>query len=197
MPSASAVFDLCLEACARFGWYHLSTAGMYEPYNVEGAKTIAYELFQQTGGDLPDWIVAPVGGGGLLGGLWRGFLDLKRAGLIERVPRLAGIQASGCAPLAKAMRENATYLDTLRAPWPNPHTIAGGIADDILFDGHTALPALRTTDGAAIAVEDSEIIQACSTWLPARDCCASPPARWSLRRLITRRFAARERGSAV
>lgn len=159
VPSANAVFDLCLQACARFGWYHLSTAGRYEPYNVEGAKTIAYELYHQTGGDLPDWIVAPVGGGGLLGGIWRGLLDLQRLGLIDRLPRLAGAQASGCAPLKKAIDHGTRYLDTLREPWPNPDTIAGGIADDVLFDGHTVLPAIRTTNGVAIAVDDPEIIR--------------------------------------
>lgn len=158
-PSAKTTFDLCLKACETFGWYHLSTAGMYEPYNVEGAKTIAYELYQQTGGDLPEWIVAPVGGGGLLGGIWRGFLDLQRLGLIERAPRLAGVQAAGCAPLKKAIENRTAFLDTLKDPWPNPRTIAGGIADDVLFDGHTVLPAIRTTDGAAIAVEEDEIVE--------------------------------------
>jgi len=156
-PSPSVVFQLCLEACAAFGWYHLSTAGMYEPYNVEGAKTIAYELYHQYQGRLPDWIVAPVGGGGLLGGLWRGLLDLKRLGRIERLPRLAGVQASGCAPLKQAIEENTPFLETLRHPWPNPKTVAGGIADDILFDGHTALPAIRTTGGVAFAVDDPDI----------------------------------------
>lgn len=159
VPSASAVFDLCIQGCKKFGWYHLSTAGMYEPYNVEGAKTVAYELYQQTDGDLPDWIVAPVGGGGLLGGIWRGLLDLQRLGLLDRLPRLAGVQASGCAPLKKAIDQGAKYLDTLKDPWLNPQTIAGGIADDILFDGHTVLPAIRATGGAAIAVDDSEIIE--------------------------------------
>lgn len=157
-PSARAVFDLCIEACRAFGWYHLSTAGMYEPFNVEGAKTIAYELFQQTDGELPEWIVAPVGGGGLLGGVWRGFLDLQRWGLIGRMPRLAGIQASGCAPLKKAIDHGTPFLETLREPWPNPKTVAGGIADDILFDGHTVLPAIRATDGMAIAVDDDVIL---------------------------------------
>ncbi|MCC6153721.1 MAG: threonine synthase [Candidatus Hydrogenedentes bacterium] len=159
-PSASAVFDLCIEACREFGWYHLSTSGMHEPFNVEGAKTIAYELFQQTNGALPDWIVAPVGGGGLLGGIWRGLLDLKRLGLIESLPRLAGVQASGCAPLKKAIDNSTSFLDTLKDPWANPKTIAGGIADDILFDGHTVLPAIRTTNGTAITVDDNEIIRA-------------------------------------
>jgi len=159
-PSASAVFELCIAACEEFGWYHLSTSGMHEPYNVEGSKTVAYEIYQQTGGDLPDWIVAPVGGGGLIGGVWRGLLDLKSLGLIEKLPRLAGVQAAGCAPLKKAVDNGTTFLDSLRDPWLEPNTIAGGIADDILFDGHTALPAIRSTDGAAIAVTDQEIVNA-------------------------------------
>jgi len=162
-PSAQAVFELCIEACATFGWYHLSTAGIYEPYNVEGAKTIAYELFFQTNGDLPDWVVAPVGGGGLLGGIWRGFLDLQRLGLIERPPRLVGVQASGCAPLKKAIDNGTAFLDTLKDPWKDPHTVAGGIADDILFDGHTVLPAIRSTNGAAIAVDDDAILDGART----------------------------------
>ncbi len=157
-PSAGKVFALCLEACAAFGWYHLSTAGMYEPFNVEGAKTIAYELYHQTGGELPDWIVAPVGGGGLLGGVWRGFLDLQRLGLVDRLPRLCGVQAAGCAPFVKAIEQNTPFLETLAHPWPNPRTIAGGIADDIIFDGHTALPAVRQTNGMAVAVNDTEIM---------------------------------------
>ncbi|MCC6488729.1 MAG: threonine synthase [Candidatus Hydrogenedentes bacterium] len=159
-PSARRVFDLCIEACEAFGWYHLSTSGMHEPYNVEGAKTIAYELYQQTRGDLPDWIVAPVGGGGLLGGIWRGFLDLKRLGLVDTLPRLAGAQAAGCAPLKDAIASGIPFLETLQHPWPNPYSVAGGIADDILFDGHTALPAIRTTQGAAFAVTDEEILNA-------------------------------------
>ncbi len=157
-PSAGEVFDLCLEACREFGWYHLSTAGMYEAYNVEGAKTIAYELFHQTDGNLPDWLVAPVGGGGLLGGIWRGFLDLQRLGYLDRLPRLAGVQASGCAPLSKAIAQGTPFLETLKEPWPNPQTIAGGIADDIIFDGHTVLPAIRTTNGVAIDVDDEAIV---------------------------------------
>jgi len=175
-PAASALFALCIEACEKWGWYHLSTAGIYNPFNVEGAKTIAYELYQQTGGDLPDWVVAPVGGGGLLGGVWRGFLDLERLGLIDRVPRLAGIQAAGCAPLKKAFDEGTAFLDTLEDPWPNPETVAGGIADDILFDGHTVLPAVRTTHGCALAVEDDEILAAQHTLAVTEGLLCEPTA---------------------
>lgn len=156
----SAVFGLCREICAARGWHHLSTAGMYEPWNVEGAKTIAYELYQQCAGELPDWIVMPVGGGGLLGGVWRGLLDLQRLGCIARLPRLAGVQAEGCAPLRQAIENGWSFAEHLAHPWPDPDTIAGGIADDILFDGHTALPAIRETGGAALAVSDGAIRRA-------------------------------------
>ncbi|MBI2421441.1 MAG: pyridoxal-phosphate dependent enzyme [Candidatus Hydrogenedentes bacterium] len=157
-PAPSRVFELCLEACSRWGWYHLSTAGMYEPYNVEGAKTIAYELYQQYGGELPDYVVAPVGGGGLLGGLWRGLLDLQRMGLVAHVPKLVGVQAAGCAPFPQALEQGWSFQESLKHPWPDPETVAGGIADDIIFDGHTALPAIRSTGGKAITVTDDAIM---------------------------------------
>ncbi len=159
-PSPQAVFELCIAACKEHGWYHLSTAGIYEPWNVEGAKTIAYELYQQYDGNLPHWIVAPVGGGGLLGGLWRGLLDLKAMGLLSDLPRLAGAQAAGCAPLKQAIDNDWSLEEHLEHPWENPDTIAGAIADDILFDGHTVLPAIRQTWGAAINVTDDEMIAA-------------------------------------
>lgn len=174
--SPDRVFAMCLEACAAHGWAHLSTAGMYVPANVEGARTIAYELWHQYGGDLPDWIVAPVGGGGLLGGIWRGLTDLRQAGLIDRLPRLAGVQAAGCAPLERAMAENWTPLEALSRPWPNPQTIAGGIADDILFDAHTVLPALRETDGMAVTVTDEAIRKAALTLARQEGLLAEPTA---------------------
>ncbi len=147
-------------SCRMFGLYHLSTAGLYNPFNVEGAKTIAYELYAQLGTELVQWLVVPVGGGGLLGGIWRGFRDLERLGLLPHMPRMAAVQASGCAPLKRAVDENKTFLETLDEPWPDPKTVAGGIADDILFDGHTALPAVRETNGCVIAVDDDEILEA-------------------------------------
>ena len=159
-PSPQAVFELCIAACKAQGWYHLSTAGIYEPWNVEGAKTISYELYQQYDGKLPHWIVAPVGGGGLLGGIWRGLLDLKTMGLLSDLPRLAGVQAAGCAPLKQAIDNDWTLEEHLAHPWEEPATIAGAIADDILFDGHTVLPAIRQTWGTAINVTDVEMIAA-------------------------------------
>ncbi len=194
-PSPDRVFTLCREACGRFGWAHLSTAGIYAPANVEGARTIAYELWRQYDGRLPDWIVVPVGGGGLLGGIWRGLLDLRRAGKIDRLPRLAGIQAAGCAPLVRALREGWTPLEALSRPWPHPETIAGGIADDILFDAHTVLPALRDTDGIALDVTDQAIREATLALAREEGLMAEPTAAAAFAALS--RLAAMFPGSRV
>lgn len=158
--SATEMFDEVIKMCRENGWYHLSTAGMYNPFNVEGAKTIAYELLVQSGDSLPDWIVCPVGGGGLLGAVWRGFRDLVELGLLGSIPRLVGVQAAGCAPLVRAVDTGETPAQTVANRWLDPKTVATGIADDVLFDAHTAIPAIRETDGRAVAVSDEEILEA-------------------------------------
>lgn len=111
-----------------------------------------------------------------MGGIWRGLTDLQQAGLISRLPRLAGVQAAGCAPLTRALAEGWTPLEALSRPWPNPKTIAGGIADDILFDAHTVLPALRQTNGMAISVPDPEIRDAACLLAREEGLLAEPTA---------------------
>lgn len=157
--SSSRIFELVTDACRKRGWHMLSTAGLYNPYQVEGAKTIAHELSEQTD-HLPDWVIVPVGGGGLLGAVWRGFLELERLGRCERVPRLAGVQSAACAPLVAAIEKGLSPADVITNPVPVGETIAGAIADDILFDAYTALPAIRTTNGAAVSVTDEEMLSA-------------------------------------
>lgn len=157
--SSSRIFGLLAGACAKKGWHLLSTAGLYNPFQVEGAKTIAYELFETTD-VLPDWVIAPVGGGGLLGALWRGFEELRRMGRIDRAPALVGVQSSACAPLVAAIEQDLSPAHVLAHPVHVGETIAGAIADDILFDAHTALPAVRETGGDALAVTDEEMLEA-------------------------------------
>jgi threonine synthase len=154
--SPTDIFDLLLWACGEFGWYFASTAGIYNPFTLEGAKTIAYEIAEQTGFDLPDWVIAPVGGGGNLGSLWRGFKDLRDLGLVTRLPRMVGVQAAGCAPFVEAIRLGRSAQEALTWRWPKIETIAGAIADDVVFDAHIALPAVRESQGTAVAVSDEE-----------------------------------------
>ncbi len=157
--SSSRIFELVTHLCAQKNWHLLSTAGLYNPYQVEGAKTIAYELHDQFP-TLPDWIFAPVGGGGLLGALWRGFSELKALGVCERIPRLVGVQASACTPLIQAIERKLSPADVVANPVAVGDTVAGAIADDVLFDAYTALPAIRQTQGLAVAVSDQQMLEA-------------------------------------
>jgi threonine synthase len=158
--SSSEIMDLVEEACSQAGWFHLSTAGSTNPFAVEGGKTIAYELYEQMRRSLPAMLFVPVGGGGLLGGIHSGFCELRELGLIGALPRLVGVQAKGCAPLVRAFEEGLGPSEIMSQPWEDPHTIAGGIADDVLFDAHRALPAVRDSGGSAISVTDEEILEA-------------------------------------
>ena len=158
--SSSEIMELVEEARQRRGWFHLSTAGSRNPFAVEGARTIAYELYEQTRGHLPAVVFVPVGGGGLLGGIHSGFSDLLELGLIAALPELVGVQAQGCAPLVKAVNEGLDPREIMSHVWKDPQTIAWGIADDVLFDAHRALAAIRDSKGRAIAVSDREITEA-------------------------------------
>ncbi len=154
--SPTDIFELLRWACDEFGWYLASTAAIFNPFTLEGAKTIAYEIAEQTAFDLPDWIIVPVGGGGNIGSLWRGFGELKSLGAVGQLPRMVGVQAAGCAPIVEAMRLGRTAQEALAWRWPAIQTVAGAIADDVVFDAHIALPALRESGGTAIAVPDDE-----------------------------------------
>ncbi len=81
--------------------------GVYAPHNwspvfVAGMQTFAFELWEQLGRTAPDVVIIPVGGGSLLLGVHNGFSALRDAGLVERVPRLIGVQSEACAPVAQA-----------------------------------------------------------------------------------------------
>lgn len=154
--SPAAVFDLMDEAAQRFDWHVVATTALYNPFTLEGAKTIAYELAD----DVPDWLVAPVGGGGNIGSLWRGFREMKALGAIDRLPRLAGVQAEGCAPFVDAIRLGLSWKDAAGTRWPSIRTVCGAIADDVVFDAHIAVPAVVESGGVAIAVSDEETLAA-------------------------------------
>src|SRR5438128_8121333 len=128
-----------------------------EPYRVEGKKTMAYELFEQLDGRLPDVIVYPTGGGTGLVGMWKAFDEMQSLKWIgaER-PRLVSVQAEGCAPVVKGFVENSSQTE----PWPQPVTEAYGLRVPSPIGGFICLRALRETHGTAIAVAEREIVPA-------------------------------------
>jgi threonine synthase len=151
-----------------------------EPYRVEGKKTMAYELYEQTAGELPDVIVYPTGGGTGLVGMWKAFEEMEQIGWLsrgQRRPRLVSVQAEGCAPVVKAFREGATAT----APWQNATTRAYGLRVPSPIGGFLCLRALRDTEGTAIAVPE-ESIEPATRALASRtgiDVCPEGGAAWA------------------
>jgi len=150
--SYDQAFDLCIEASGHFGWYNRNTA--YNPYLVEGKKTVALEIAEQLGWEPPDSIFVSVGDGCILSGVFKGFFDLLSLGWIERMPRVFGVQAEGAAPLFKAWKERRP-LEPME-----PKTIADSISVGIPRNGVMALRDLYRWNGMMISVSDEEILEA-------------------------------------
>jgi threonine synthase len=142
----------------KYGMTNMTAASRYNPYVKEGAKTSVFEVYEQLHGAMPDWMFIPIGAGGNLAGFYKGLRELKLLGLIERYPRLVGVQGEGCAPVVKAFEEN---LPPSEVPTiPDPHTIAHSILDSWTPDGDQALVAIRETGGTAVGVSDDAILEA-------------------------------------
>jgi threonine synthase len=155
---ADPTVTLLKETVKRYGWYPCPGMGPFNPYQVEGSKTIAFEIVEQMKWKVPDWVVLPMGCGCLLTGVWKGFRDLRELGLVDGYPKIAGVQSTGNAPIVRAFRDgrNPSQIEA----WEKPNTIAGGIADPYPWDGDGALTAIRTTKGVATAVPDEDILEA-------------------------------------
>jgi len=146
-------FRLSMEAIRRWGWYNRNSA--LNPYLVEGKKTVALEIAEQMGWRVPDWVVVSVGDGCTVAGVGKGFSDLLACGLIDRVPRILGVQAEGCAPIYRAFQAGT------EEPVPEPEvTLADSIAVGVPRNPIKALRAVRRSGGEMVVVSDEEILQA-------------------------------------
>ncbi len=136
-------------------WFDVST--LREPYRVEGKKTMAYEVFEQLGGRLPDALIYPTGGGTGLIGMWKAFDEMQELGWIgARRPRLFAVQAQGCAPMVRAFAAGAERAEE----WTNPQTRASGLRVPAAIGDFLILRALRESRGAALAVSDGAMLTA-------------------------------------
>ncbi|WP_206812390.1 threonine synthase [Paradesulfitobacterium ferrireducens] len=145
-------FSLSAAAIERFGWYNRNAA--INPYLVEGKKTVALEIAEQLNWEVPDWVVLSVGDGCTIAGVWKGFKDLYQVGWIDRLPKIAGVQSTGCSPLADAFLENRPWRPAAE------NTIADSIAVGVPRNPEKALRAVRESGGTMIAVSDEEILDA-------------------------------------
>jgi threonine synthase len=123
------------------------------PFGPEGYKTIAYELFAQLNRTAPATVVLPTGYGELLFGVSKGFAELRRFGLIDRLPRIISAEPAVRAPLAQAMRSNLAAAEV-----QGPPSLAAGIACTV--SSYRAAAALRSTHGSASTFTEETITAA-------------------------------------
>ena len=124
----------------------------YMPFGLAGYATLAYELFEQTG-KAPGTIITPVGQGGLLLGIGRGFAALQHAGLIESQPKIIGVQALACAPLWALFTYGQQGLSLVS----EGQTLAEGVRVRHPLRGDAVLRLVRQTGGLLLAVDEPEI----------------------------------------
>ena len=137
------------------GWFDVST--LKEPFRVEGKKTMGYEVAEQMRWTLPDAILYPTGGGVGLIGMWKAFEEMEALGWIEtgKRPKMISIQASGCAPIIKALHEEKAASEM----WPDAHTLAAGLRVPKAYGDFIILDIIRQSGGTAVAVTDDAIMQ--------------------------------------
>ena len=128
----------------------------WQPFFIEGTKTLAFELWEQLGFRIPDNILVPTGYGSNILGLDRGFDELERSGAIKARPRLFAIQAANCAAFGAAWSAGRDEF----VPFPSRPTIADGIASPRPVRIAEVLGALRRSKGGVIAVAEEEIAPA-------------------------------------
>lgn len=145
-------FRLSLEYTAQCGGLNRNTA--YHPLTIEGKKTAGLEIWAQLGFEVPDAIVVSVGDGVILAGVHKAFVDLQRAGLIERLPRLIGVQAESSDAIHRYVQTGA-YSDAA-----NPTTRADSISVTCPSNAHGAKRAIEESGGLTLTVSDAEILEA-------------------------------------
>ena len=126
----------------------------WNPFFLEGTKTVAFEIAEQLGWQVPDHIICPIGFGSVYMGLFIGFGELQAQGIITKLPRLLGVQSAACCPVYKAYSENRSQIE--RSP-QTYETLAEGITSEAPIRGDTIMRALRETNGTITTVDEAEI----------------------------------------
>ncbi|MDD3741396.1 MAG: threonine synthase [Bacteroidales bacterium] len=144
-------FDLSIKATKEFGWYNRNTA--YNPFTIEGKKTVSFEIFDQLGEKTPDRIFVPVGDGVIISGVYKGFEDLLELGFIDKMPKIVMVQSEGSDNIVRNLGKN--IFETKASS-----TIADSISVDIPRNFYMAKQFIKKYNGEYITVSDNEIISA-------------------------------------
>jgi threonine synthase len=146
---------LVAAGAAREGWFDVTT--LKEPYRIEGKKTMGYELAEQMSWQLPDAIFYPTGGGVGLIGMWKAFAEMETLGWIDaKRPKMIAVQVEGCQPVVRAFQQGSARSEF----WENATTVASGLRVPKPLGDFLILNAVRESGGTAIAVSDTELLDA-------------------------------------
>lgn len=171
-----AAFRLSRQAARAFGWIDRNTG--VNPITVEAKKTVAFEIWEQLEGEVPDVVAVPVGDGPTLNGMAKGFRELAACGLTDRVPRLIGVQADGCQPVKRAWETGSPISAD------ESKTIADGIGVARPISGALAVLDVVESGGAFVAVTDEEMLEAMALLGRHAGVLAEPAGAASLAGLI-------------
>ncbi len=169
------------------------SAYRYAPAGMDGVKTLAYELVEQLG-KAPDRVFVPVGGGGLLTAVGRGFADLQAAGVIRALPRLHAVQPEGNDTVVTPLRQGAVRA---RSCPQGAATAVSGLAVPVNIDGDLALAALRACGGSGHLVTDEAIWAVQQTLAREEGLSVEPAGAASVAGLLAAHRAGGLRGDEV
>jgi len=168
-------FDDCMrqvqDVCAKLGLYLLNSLN---PFRLEGQKAIMFRIIEQLGWQTPDWIIVPGGNLGNSSAFGKAFAELKQLGLIEHIPRMAIINATGAATLTDLVNNKKltwnngnvdqpiidAYYSDLTARRFSPHTCASAIEISRPVNLKKCLRAIDVCNGIVRAVSDEQICDA-------------------------------------
>jgi threonine synthase len=169
------------QACKELGIYETSNYRQANPYESEGAKTIGFEILEQLNA-VPDWVVVPVGGGGSLAGIWRGFQELQAWGFTTKVPHMVAILPDRYTILERAVKQRvATEAEFEElATVELPATIQAKIAMSCPPDGLEAAAAIRESEGLILYSSDQDVLEAQKKLGSCEGIYAEPSAAASL-----------------
>ena len=145
-------FELSKAAIDEYGWYNRNAA--INPYLMEGKKTVSFEIAEQLGWKMPDYVALSVGDGCTIAGVWKGFKDMYAVGLIDRLPKLISAQAAATCPINRAVETGK--------PWEpmEENTLADSISVGVPRNPDKAINAIVESEGLTVEVTDDEILDA-------------------------------------
>ncbi len=145
---------LCSEIAGKYGWGFVNVN--LRPYYAEGSKTMGFEIAEQLGWKLPKHTVIPMASGSLLTKIHKAYKEFIQLGLVDDAPfKVYGAQATGCAPIAHAMKRGTDIVK----PVPKPETIVKSLAIGTPADGYYAIHTMKQTGGTAEDVTDDEVVE--------------------------------------